>query len=875
VSPNGDAVLEATPEPLICSYPGSAVETPNEVFDDREFQFELANFLSRPNGVDSDSPLPPPDHPQYINALFNGVLQSVGRTVPRGTKRTAPLASILCSGRTADVLRVTKRVHDHFGPVSTIMDPVKNVWRRSPLWLLIRVTIQMSINRSLGCASYKRFMLFFLCTLARDECNTSISSDLLQSMSSKILRRLSKLGSSTPDWHSEMALKTCTCLREVLDSRWQQLNARPSPFRNPSQDELTRDSQLSLLDSHEYIRNALANPDPQLLGTPFHPSHRRRGTIEDFLSSNGTFFEEAYNADPDVTLYDVEQSVERGIDDWVARVTNVDEACAQLEILMDRYTLGSYRPRLLHPEDMSIKLLTGIELYVALDKLVVKEIPMLVDYSPEIPVAFLEKMLLHRTTSLHRLSCAYQYLSARHSQSRSGWSVLSNEFTEDSFPVRYYDQSPLLQQLKVRIEEDAAKNISASPQLEGEGLSRTLDEYQEDQEHLPGQELDESAEVFQSPLPALPLDAKVVVFELHCPASIRIWRSAAPRILCRVYDLAFGGNSLGEKLGHHLLARVPALQPYFVERQGPPLRVQIHFVYFHPEGFQSRNGQALCYVVQHPKINLYPAPGDRLSIWLSGGRYKDWELSWNFVYRPPSNETLEKYVNHTFHTPNDVLSAQADCPVDLSLDSFIAFAHLRSGGSLQWLNILQGLRCRTLNLRRHEVHYLLAQSAFQVGPFDLNTGTWIWHQELQNPCFCNAFLDELESLIVDVGARSIDGVLMSTVSLLLTRVLASSPSEGVSDRAIALLRSIRRKTFSWVQELSYDLAKAPTNNERTNLLLDMAATCRSTFDIDPAILHKVFYSAADVDALLSCAFFIHALRPQCMSNSRILSALNT
>ena len=100
-----------------------------------------------------------------------------------------------------------------------------------------------------------------------------------------------------------------------------------------------------------------------------------------------------------------------------------------------------------------------------------------------------------------------------------------------------------------------------------------------------------------------------------------------------------------------------------------------------------------------------------------------------------------------------------------------------------------------------------------------------------------------------------------------TRVLASSPSEGISDRAIALLRCIRRKTFSWVQELSYDLAKAPMNEEHRKLLLDMAATCRSTLDVDPDTLRKLFHSAEDVDALLSCAFFIHALRPKCMSNS--------
>ena len=444
---------------------------PNEVFDNGEFQFELAKFLSRLSAVDSNLALPPPNDPQYINALLSGVLQSLGRAadVPPVTKR--------------DGSRIIKRVRDYVGFSSN----VDGVWRRSPLWLLVRVAIQMTVNRSLGRAFYKCFILFLMCTLARDKDNTSLSKDLLHLMSSRILRRLSKLGSSTSDWLSEMTLKTDTCLREILDARWEQLNVRPSPFRNPSQDELTRDTQLSLLNSHEYIRNALTNSGPPLLGTPFHPSHPRRGTIEDFLSLNGTFFDKVYAADPGVTLHDVERSVEESIDDWIACVTDVDEACTQLEILMDKYMMNAaHEAVLLNPENMSIRLLTGIELYVALDKLVVKEVPMLADYSPEIPIAFLERMLLRKTTSLHRLSCAYQYLSARHARSRPGWSLLSNEFIQDSFSVRYYDQSPHLQQLKARIEQDAMEKVTGRG---GASLAHNYDGHQEYQQLPPGRRL--------------------------------------------------------------------------------------------------------------------------------------------------------------------------------------------------------------------------------------------------------------------------------------------------------------------------------------------------------------------------------------------------
>ena len=805
------------------------------MFDDGDFQSEFAKLLSDVS-ADSDATLPFATDPHYINALLNNVLQRVGLG-----------ASDPCLNKcTTGASRITKRVRDHIGSAD------KHFWRRSPLWLLIRVAILMVVDRSLGRSSYKPFILFFMCTLARDESNTTLSSDLLHLMSSTILRRLNKLGSSTPDRLSEMALKTWTCLREILDARWKQLNVHRSLFQNPSQDELIRDTQLSLLNSGEYIRNALETRGYTSIRPPFCPNHHRRGTIQDFLSSNGTFFDEAYDADPDATLYDVERSVEEGIDDWVASVENVDDACIQLALLMDKYTSKHFKCT--DPERASIWLLTVLDLCVALDKLVVKEVPMLADYPPLIFIRP-EDLLLRQTTSLHRLSCAVQYLSSRRSQSRWKLSVLSDEFTKDSFQVRYYDQSPLLQQLKAQIEEDAMIEATVSVRVQHGGfdLTRSRDEYPQ---RLPHRRLSEGAKLSQSPLPASSLHAKVVVFELRCPASVRIWRSAVPdirHILNYDYGAPPGYEQGKEK--NHLFADARSLQPYLLEHQGPalPLHFQVDLAYFYPDRKCScfRDRPKLRYVRRVPRSRDF------------------WEfhktLKYDFQKHCLSCRVLANFVYYADdYTSNEVLSAQTDCPADLSLDEFVAFAHLRSSGSLQWLNILRGLRTRTLNLRHHQVHFLLFYVISQIG-FYSKTRTWGWHQELQDPLFCIALLDELESLLMEVGASSMDSVLMNTISLLLTRVLASSPSEDVSERATALLRSVRRKTFSYVQDLSYDLALAPANEQRRNLLVEMAATCRSTFDVDHATLSKLLHCPEDVDALLSCSFFIRALYPACMS----------
>ena len=47
------------------------------MFEDGDFQFELANFLSLPDTVDSGLPRPPA-HPQYLMALLTGIMRGVG-----------------------------------------------------------------------------------------------------------------------------------------------------------------------------------------------------------------------------------------------------------------------------------------------------------------------------------------------------------------------------------------------------------------------------------------------------------------------------------------------------------------------------------------------------------------------------------------------------------------------------------------------------------------------------------------------------------------------------------------------------------------------------------------------------------------------------
>ena len=522
---------------LLCSYPGPAIEIPDVVFEDESFLSELVNFLVHMNNdildaastsEETRSNIPGRDasHPRYVTELLTGILRSVGHP--------------------ADIVRITKRVGD---------EPEWS-WRRSSLWLLIRVAIQTSLDRSaLGHDTYKQFMLFFMCCLAKEKICADFPNDLLHSMLAKISRRLRKLGSSAPDWLSSTVLQTCTSLRSTLVKRWGQIqdDQRESPPWTPSQLNLTRDIELSVSSSHAYIHNCLTHHIIIPLDNPFYPKHQPRGSLDDFLSSDGAFFEEVYRTEPYISLYDVEQAVEQSIDGWVDRVTNNDEACVKLEILGNKYSSSALDTYGDNPELLSVMLLTTVELWVALDKIAIKETPMLADYSPEVPTNLLEHLLLYKTGSLRRLHRAHQYLSRRHSESHSGWSVFSPSTTPDSFAVRFYRGSSHLQGLKARIEEAARCEVSEKvAELERENARHDeLELKAAEMDHdfvvtLDGSEYHPSScgkchlerelrgmevTVHEWPLPVGQLDAEVVVFELDCPVTLNMWRTATFHLL--------------------------------------------------------------------------------------------------------------------------------------------------------------------------------------------------------------------------------------------------------------------------------------------------------------------------------------------------------
>jgi len=874
VSPRTEAVMGAAGK-LVCSYPGPAIAVPNNHLDDASFRAELANFLSK---MDKDVLAAPTTrkagsevaeerdtaHPRYITELLTGILRAVGRP--------------------AEVNRISKRIGD-----DVVWKHSKLPWRRSPLWLVIRVAMQTTLDRNgLGRNMYKTFMLFFMNDLAHQARLGDMSNDVLQWMSAKISRRLTKLAVEAPEWLSEALLETCTDIRVLLNKRWTQVQAEEaiSPAWNPSALDFSADAQLKLLGSTAYINNALK---PQYSAPPpskFGPKSRLRGTLEDFLSGDRMFFQRACDEEPYLTLYDLEREVGEGIDDWVASIPKsaIDDACERLELLASSYSSAAKRSYDGNPEDLSRMLLTVVELWIALDKLVVQQIPMSLDYSPEIPISLLEQLFLRDSLHLRRLPLAVGYIRQRARNEQDGYSVFSDIVDERSFSVRYFDQSPHLQSLRDRILEDAQSEREAKCQELAKANehharlhqkawntdhSYTTNQYGRGRhDHrwcCPRCIIDDEMKgmkiaVHEWPLPTDPQHVKRVVFELDCPISFNVWRSAIFHLLV---DLCSPG--------------VDRVSPYLVLQGYSGLR---GYYVGHSRSCITLASNTKPFVQSHYRETTIPSEESEVCV-NNGLTFYGFDKKASISVCTASNAcdvsslcthqlpagpfwNLQHYLKDTTHTSNEVLCNQAKCHKDLLIHEFIAFGHLRSGSSLQWLNMLREVRANTLRFRHDEIHFLFAQASCQVGPVS-EAGKLVWHDELCCSSFRHAFLKELECLVKTVSGNWLEAMTMATVAFLVTRILASNIAvhDPTTDpQALDLLHMVREKTFSWVLELSGKLEDA-SEAEREDLrgrLRDAAAICRSTFEVGSADA-KHLYPSRSLEILLSCAIIIHNNTP--------------
>ena len=771
VSPQNNAIM-STKGKLLCSYPGPAIQVPAGVFMDECFRQALSSFLIQMD-VDCLDSTPTMSkagsvvkevretaHPRYISELLVGILRGYGQP--------------------AVVDRITKRIGDE-----VLWDNAYKPWRRSPLWLILRVTLQTSLRIT---NLYKHFILFFHAHLLLRCVHREFSSELLYAMRAKTARRLSKLGPAVSYRVYKFVHDTFKKTEVLLSKRWTTFQATGSISLalQPEALDFVTDSEISLHNSYNYLTKMLRLASDGFSQTRFSPSHGPRlNTLQDFARIIDGQLASAIAKDRRIAITDFELTVEKELESWVATSRNKNDTPDVIASCIQQYYDSAKDYYGADAEGNSIMILTIMDLWVALDTCAILQCPLMKQYSPEIPSDFLHPLLLHRSSTLKRASRIEEYLCQRRKDAYNPTPIFSSSISESSFAVKYFCASRDLQGLsneiiaeaqqereKKRKELKSLNQTSASLLWKASSMDHEsyITEIQAQSIHSRSCQkcrLERQASalkicIHEWPLPQSTVHAQQAVFELFPPKAFSAWRSMTYLILRDV-----GLPSVPDPEGK------PQVQVDSFSGLG-------HWAAAHQRDYRLTIGSTTKSFSDQTHYKKLGIPADESSVLVNNGLsfrlYDRVRNSWTLDSCTASNVSkmctpsisssspynrLHRYLSGTQHTPNEILAAQADCPEEINLHELVAFSGLRSGPRLQWLNIARELASPYLSFRREEVHILITQAAWQLGP--LSDGVREWHIDLNIPGFGNTLLSELESLLEKIGANWLEEVTVRTI----------------------------------------------------------------------------------------------------------------
>ncbi|KAF9472985.1 hypothetical protein BDN70DRAFT_925404 [Pholiota conissans] len=855
---------------LLCSYPGPAIKVPLPIAQNPHFVEQLVSFLAHMDVDQIDDALATTTKagskvaetwdttdPKYITELLIAILHGIGEE--------------------ASVERITKRIADE-----VCWKKAKNPWRRSPLWLIMRVAVQTTAeSRNV----YKAWTLLFHARLLNMFLQNDFSSDLLHTARVKTARRAYKLRDSAPPSLLYFVKDVGHAVKQRMENRWieEQRRQSHSPAFIPDYSAFEKDTTISLLHSRKYLTKVLHPEVERKAPPPFSPSEKPRLRGREISDVYPDGLAKAVAVEPYIALADFEHLVQDRLSTWTDNYLDEESAPKILGSCLEQYisaTKSRYKSR---PEDQSLMLLTILDLWMALDRVVCSQIALLRSYSPEIPSSILEPLLLRTSSSLERANKIEKYLRDRHRNSTSNVTgIYSAQITYSSFSVRYFRQTTALRSLKRSIEQDAeSKRESKRAELcrlnqehsdlmrrynrmECEYYTRTTywgGTYTAHDQYCSRCKLQEQADrmritVHEWPLPTEALEAEAAVFELRCPPVFAIWRDRTYQIL--------------RDIGMAHVNSMP-VEGYLLEEYA-----DLHYqlgdnITTNRIGFASTTKS---FLVSHYKDRKIPALNNDVCV-NNGFKFRWYDkTTLEFTHsvfpininsfctlRLPEGlyRHLQPVVGHTTHSHNETIVDQGTCPIDLSIHEQLAFSNLRCGPHLQWLNIIRELRTKILTFSSDEVHSLVTQAIWQIGPLSDDGSIRLWHKELALSDFGHVLIQEATDLLSHVEGNWMECNTVKTIIYLINRLLAADLR--VHDPAYSLLRRAREITLHWTHEIIGKLQVTDNDEARGELqrrACETAATCRATFDVDVGVhLDALLSSSEDVATLIECAIVIH------------------
>jgi hypothetical protein len=780
-------------------------------------------------------------------------------------------------------------------------------WHRSALWMLLRVVLRLILDRATHNHTntdidtpkslYKPFLVFHMAELLHKANDAQFPSDVLSAMSSKICRRIHKLsvGKTTP-WLDSIA-KAIQTTHALLDQRWaeaQQFNVRRSSFSqlaslDPKSDSVLR---LGLLD--DYLTSTRSKPFPSPAysspGQSHHLVRHEHGTLPASIKSDGSSPDE-------LDLVEFEAWVAAHLQPWVTNTMGYNQdftaTVQQLNRLINAYWATANRVYSGNPEALSRACLVILELWVACDTLAVSQIPLMRHYGVGFPPGTLDSLLTPELSQMKRLQNVENYLNERKSQSRHKCPSMFEGFgSKSSFAVQFLDGSQSLQALLTQVQEQqaASRREKVVELTSKKAYHQTLiDEYNQiahDEKWVNCRDgrsrqvcrrdcskckahhdaTNMRIDVFEDLLPKNTSKAKAVIFELNPPSVIRAWRDVTLELL---KDIFVNLKQTPAFADIYWLSNYEPLAP-FCSNSGGASKGRLQpgseakpFIRAHYRDMLVSEATSDKVCRPHGSQYEYLDTRDNSSI---SSNFDQWVIPSNCSFASLSKTAaLRDWIGQPTHTSNEVIAQQHNCPINMSLEEFRAFGHLRAGVCIQWQNILCQTMMPSLNFSSDETCFLVLQAIYEAGPRRNKSVLGTVHQIVDDPKFAEQLLEGLK-LGLEMFKENWESASAFCVLLrLCTRLLSVSSNTIIQEQCIKYLATLRRLSFGWARKLCEKVDEASGEDERRDLsevALFMALICHGTFDIGPLHLESVLSTPKE-------AFFLIAAAVICREYSRL------
>jgi hypothetical protein len=741
----------------------------------------------------------------------------------------------------------------------------------------MRVALQTVLRRAFpdeeGQRQYKNLMLHVITQigLAAMDIRAFVPADYLEIIRAKIARRISKLKEAVYGFVAEQARSAESAMRAVLKEIQLTIEETDSTTVPGSFAQIQQDMQITLDNSSDYLEAAISRNLTEVTTSRFD----RHYDIRNQRDRHGLPIP---RSDDLLSLLDFERWVEFDMGGWAEMIEPSEDICCELAKRLDQYTRYTTETFVGSPETVSLMILTLLEGWVTLDRMCIAICPLLEKYTPEIPVTFLEPLLLPQHCQMRRAKKVDDYIVNRH---RKGSSSIFLEPEPQSFAISYYDTSHRHRQLRQRIERHAQHSIDEKrKEWEEKSSQYSYLHYQAAQlEHewvpntrgkdyhasscrrcsLENQASNISIEIYEWPLPEKESDLKTVIFELDCPHWFAAWRDVTWKL---VQD--FGRRELkkASNMEQNLLKYSETNQ--FAVKWGQRVTLGSNTKSWRRTHYNSRFFPVNFDDITCPNAFQFKLLDCSDNGWMiDQTEYPTVKPLCTYRLQHDVYSSLQYAVNSFRHTENQVIADQAQCHPNLSPHEFIAFGCLRAGERVQWLNMLRELASSTLSMNEESVGLLFRQAAWELGTSNQNTGLREAHRVFENESFRKRLLETLEHRLDSIEANWNEHHTLQTLVVIGLRALSLSKDNIMIERTAAFLRRCRQATMKWIEDLISSLSsqRGSQSQAQQMFLIRVGGVCQLTYAVELQHLPVLLHSPEDLFHLICASIVVFENTP--------------